>query len=138
MSERLQVIASREVSSMVSSWTEFLCVELDAEGTAFRLFTGRYEALDEVHAYINPDTEQLDLPEEIDGKKVVGVEDDYVIGGDLTPFEEDELLSLEDPDSEIVCSWLEAKNWTVEAAAVKYTVNALRDSKRVNGSKSLD
>ena len=44
MEQKVEIIASREQSSMVSCWTECLCLA-PASQRQYRLFTGRYEAL---------------------------------------------------------------------------------------------
>jgi len=105
------ILASREQSSMVSTWTEYLCLQRDEAG-AFKLFTGQYEALAERDQFFNEETDEYDIPEEIDGKAVVGLEDDYVVGGDLGYFDEQQTISFKSPDDEALTEWLVSSGWS--------------------------
>ena len=78
---RQEIIASREASSMVSTWTEYLCLAKDANGDC-RVEICQYEVLAE---FENTDEHgnELEIPKEYNGREVVGVEDGYLVGGAL-------------------------------------------------------
>ncbi len=96
---------------MVSSWTEYLCLQRDEAGS-FKLFTGQYEALAERDQFFNEETGEYDIPEEIDGKAVVGLDDDYVVGGDLGYFDDQQTISFKSPDDEALAKWLVSSGWS--------------------------
>lgn len=76
------VIAQRERSSLASTWNEYLCLS-EGETESYKLFTGQYESLAELNDCYDEELEDYVLPEQIDGKAVMGIEDDYVVGGEL-------------------------------------------------------
>lgn len=117
MAHSLSIIASREQSSMVSGWTEYLCLQRD-EGEAFKLFTGQYEALAERNKYFNEATGEYEVPEVIDGKPVVGLEDDYVVGGELVYFDDQQAVSFQSPDDRAVVEWLQSSGWSQKVDTV--------------------
>jgi len=90
MPEYPKIIAVREGSGRTSVWNEYLCLNLNGPGKA-ALQVCRYEALAE---YERPedDESEIPLPTEIDGKAVVGVEDGYVVGGELARYDDWELV----------------------------------------------
>lgn len=105
-----KVIASREASSMASTWTEYLCLTR-SDTKRFKLFTGGYQSIDEAGKYYNEKTGRYVLPKTIDGQLVIGVEEDAVLGGELTYYEDDhyvEFNRLDDPD---LVSWLAEQRW---------------------------
>jgi hypothetical protein len=114
------ILASREQSSMVSSWVEYLCLRSLQAGES-ELFTGRYEALTEAEQFLNEETGNYDLPAEIDGQKVVAIEDDYVVGGELGFFEADDAVAFRNPDEPAVAQWLKATGWSdkIDQAAIR-------------------
>lgn len=123
-------IVSREQSSMVSCWTEHLCLA-PIGGGRNRLFTGQYEALAELNDYYNEETEDYDLPDEIDGKIVNGFQDEYVVGGDLQYFESEEAVEFSSPDEPHVSDWLYASGWNslVTLGDLSRKVNAQQQAK---------
>lgn len=80
MAEYPRILGSREQSSMVSTWTEYLRLSKPDTDSAL-LEICQYEALGE--RTWDGEGEPVDAPDEIDGKNVVGVEDGMVIGGEL-------------------------------------------------------
>jgi hypothetical protein len=123
MAQALNIIASREQSSMVSSWTEYLCLQRDVAG-AFKLFTGQYEALAEREQFFNEETGDYDIPDEIDGQVVAGADDDYVVGGELAYFDDEQAVSFTSPDDQAVAEWLKTSGWSerVDAALIRGAV----------------
>ena len=96
------VLAEREESTMVSTWTEHLCL---TKGTtkAYRLFTGQPEVLGGRDEYFNEESGEYELPESIDGKPVVGTMDDFVIGDELISNGDE--VEFEEPDDATVKTW---------------------------------
>lgn len=92
------IIDSKEESSMASAWMEYLVLERDAKRKEWRIFVGRYEALAESYSYINEETGEVKLPKTIGGKQVVGIEDEWVIGGPLKAWEHPEISFVEIKD----------------------------------------
>ena len=90
-----KVLDTRKASTMMSTWTEYLRLNMEHEGTAI-LEISMYEALAELEA---DDEGKVVVPEEIYGVKVVGVEGGTIIGG----FTQATLADA--------ISWLEAQRW---------------------------
>jgi hypothetical protein len=107
-----KIIASREASSMVSTWTEFLRLS-KADADAAALEVCMYEGLGELDQPEDEGEEPI-IPEEIDGKKVMGVDDGYIIfGGELLCLGEEKRLRYRKADLEKAVKWLEAKHWRI-------------------------
>jgi hypothetical protein len=70
----LTVLSRREESSMVSTWNVALCFCAGDEKT-YRIFEGQYAALAEAATFYNEETGKYELPTEIKGLTVVGLED---------------------------------------------------------------
>ena len=126
MENQAEIIASREQSSIVSTWTEYLCLE-PISTVRYRLFTGRYELLAELSAFYNEETEEYELPEEIDGKSVQGFDDEYVVGGELQYFDDEHAVEFSSPDELDVAEWLGDSRWSVLATVqeVRIKLHAL-------------
>jgi hypothetical protein len=104
------VIAEREASSMASTWNEYLCLT-KGESNTFKLYTAQYDFLAELYDFYDEELHEYVLPEQIDGQVVMGIEDDYVVGGDLVP--QDESIPVEFAsvfDSELR-DWLTQTGW---------------------------
>lgn len=111
------ILASRVQSSMVSSWTEYLCLQRgDTEG--YKLFTGQYEALAEKTQFFGEETGEYDIPEAIDGKTVIGLEDDYVVGGELGYFDDQQTVLFKSPDEQALVEWLDSSGWSEKVDTV--------------------
>ena len=111
MASKPLVITTRELSTMASSWTEYLCISIQDSGL-YCLFTGRYQVLAESCEFYDDEAENWLLPEEIDGEPVVGIDDDWVVGGDLDYFDSSQAInfrSLADPN---IGAWLAENEWS--------------------------
>ncbi len=95
------IIAEQEESSMVSTWTEYLVLERRAKTKDWRLFVGKYEALAECWAYYDEDLNDFKLPKTINGEKVFGLEDEWVVGGPLQAWEHPE-VSFAKVDDDVI------------------------------------
>ncbi|WP_395664200.1 hypothetical protein [Aestuariivirga sp.] len=107
MAGDLTIITWREQSSMASAWTEYLCVRRLGNGKA-RLEICQYEALAE-NSFYDDDGNELPVPKQIDGKVVAGVEDGYVVGGDLACNDVTDValaLEFETGNKTLVNGWL--------------------------------
>jgi hypothetical protein len=76
-----KIIAERERSPATGCWREFLRLAPNADGSA-TLAVCRYEALASADEFVNEKGE-LNLPDSVAGKMVVGVEDERIVGGAL-------------------------------------------------------
>lgn len=106
------MLDQRQQSSMVSSWTEYLCLDREADGS-YALAVKGYEILGSISEYYNEETEQYEIPDEIDGESVIGQEDEYIVGGSLQSHS-DEIYPLEFaiPKKEEIEEWLSGvANW---------------------------
>ena len=108
------IFAEREASGMTSTWDEFLCVSLNDDRT-FCVYTGRREVLAEASEYHNEETDEYEIPEEIDAQAVWGVKDDCIVSEAVGNFD-DEALRLTDFDAEAVRIWLEHTDWIHDAS----------------------
>ena len=78
----IKVVDSIEQSTMVSNWTEYLCLHR-SPGLRWRLDIRGFEVVGESHEYEDEDGE---LPDTIDGWDVVGTEDGFVIINNLVLY----------------------------------------------------
>ena len=76
-----KIIAERERSSIAACEREYLRLVRNEDGTA-TLAVCRYEALANAEEFINEKGE-MNLPDSIAGKTVVGIEDEWIVGGEL-------------------------------------------------------
>ena len=106
----VRIIAEREKSSMASTWTEYLCIQNGKE-KRIRLFTGMYEGLDEALKYYDEDTENYKLPKTIDGKNVVKVDDEVVVGGKLNFIDAKDMVEFDSINDSQLSEWLKHTRW---------------------------
>ena len=85
------------------------------EDRTFCVYTGRREVLAEASEYYNEETDEYEVPEEIDGQAVWGVKDDCVVSEAVGNFD-DEALRLTDFDAEALRIWLEDTDWIHDAS----------------------
>jgi hypothetical protein len=116
-----KVVASREGSSMVSTWTEYLRLSKVASGTAL-LEVCMYEPIAE--APVSEDDEDPPLPDEIGGKKVIGVDDEWIVGGDLVCVE-DGAYEFDRIRIDQAVEWLKSRYWKVTTELQDELRNAL-------------
>jgi hypothetical protein len=115
VSERdLRILQAIERSSMVSTWKEYLCLEI-RDGRAL-LSHRRYEALGEVSDFAveaAEGDEEYRIPDVIDGKRVEGTEDEFIVGGELMldPSDSEPELELNNADPDKVCAWLNERSF---------------------------
>jgi hypothetical protein len=110
------ILAERESSQFsISIWNEYLVLTTGAN-KSLMLFTGRFEALAEIGDYYNEETEDYDLPDEIDGKSIQGIEDEYVVGGEPQWLDESQTVEFDDPNDPRLIEWLKESEWAKKAS----------------------
>ena len=82
MERKFEVFSEKYDSNMMDTWTVYLLLVRHLDGT-FEIGGAQYEILGTASSYSDEDCGIL-LPKKIDGKSVVGVEGDYVVGGELS------------------------------------------------------
>jgi hypothetical protein len=110
-----KVLASKEASGMVSTWTEYLRLSKEDEGTAI-LEICMYEALAELEA---DDEGKVVVPEDIYGVKVVGVEGGIIIGGELICDNDEKRFTFTQATLGDAISWLKAQRWQMSEQMVE-------------------
>jgi hypothetical protein len=110
----VKIVDAREDSTPASSWREYLCVRR-LPGGLYELSIRGFEYLGEYNDYAD---DEGNIPEAIDGKTVVSVEDGCICGGDLVFINEDyaDVVRFRDPGAPTVVAWLKSKRWSVETA----------------------
>lgn len=103
-----EIITSREGSSMVSTWTEYLCVRRVSPGQG-EVEICQYEALAEFED-TDEDGNDVEPPKEYDGKVVVGVEDGFLIGGELACWDDRRLAFGEETIDEAL-DWIASQHF---------------------------
>ena len=95
---------------MTSHWKEYLCLTY-GDQTNYKIFQGRYEVLAEASEFYSDEEEAYDLPESIDGKKVIEIEDGYVVGGELSYLDEEEAVEFNYLNDSKLIQWLKDFSW---------------------------
>ena len=78
----LVIVEMRELSTMASSWTEYLCLERTDQQN-YTLSVRGYEILGELSDFYDEKIGDHKIPSEINGSEVVRCEDGYIVGGAL-------------------------------------------------------
>lgn len=110
----IKIIATRERSTPASTWSEDLCLKRVSQ-THFKLFVGGYEVVGETSEFFDEETGEEEIPDEIGGYPVRGVEDGYVIGGEIVKNEEYGEFQFSDFKAADVRDWLASVNWEYAA-----------------------
>ena len=111
LSSEITIIDERRQSGRVSSWNEYLCLQR-LSSDEFEISVCGYEVLGERDAYYDEESDEYKLLETIDGKEVVAIEDEWVVGGNLVNHS-DELMPLRFGIEEVddLIAWLGDANW---------------------------
>ena len=107
-----RVLLQGEFATMVSSWTEYLC--LASDGESIRLSSCGREVLAELSDYAVEDEDgnvEYQLPETIGDSVVSGTDGEFVIGEALVPQDDDAEIELEPGQIEEAREWLEGREW---------------------------
>jgi hypothetical protein len=105
-----EVIATREHSTMVSTWVEGVCLTKN-NATEFELFVGGFVPVAEASDYLDDETGEADTPYEIDGYPVRGVYDGVVVGGEIEKDPNDGGIRFTDFETAEVKEWMASINW---------------------------
>lgn len=104
-------LAHRQSSSMTSTWTEYL-VLTRGQSKKYLLAPAGYDALAEANDYFDENADDYKLPLEINGRKIIGIQDGWVIGGDLGINMDWSGLEFDSPDEPEVAAWLDDFEWS--------------------------
>jgi hypothetical protein len=123
---QMSVVAEREATGAHDVWPEYLCLT-KSEDVGYVLFSGRHEAIAEASQFYNEETEDYNIPDEIDGIRVAGIEYEYVVGGELQYCDDSEAVKFTTIDDEAVIGWLHDSDWdrTISVALVQAEFAAL-------------
>jgi hypothetical protein len=104
------ILSSRIQGSSALFWREFLCF---SKGTTKRycVFCGTYELLDLAKNHMNTETGEYELPPKIDGKTVIDVVGDWIIGGNLTVQTPSEYYEFDTLLDENLLTWFISNRW---------------------------
>ena len=91
--EKIIVIESR--TDVFGTGDEFLCFRI-IEGSKYELSVRGYEFLGNVVDFYDDDGEE-NIPDFIDEKEVIEVLPEYIIGGNLVTYKEDEIIVFHGP-----------------------------------------
>jgi hypothetical protein len=109
-----KIIAERGQSSMMDCWQEYLRLARNKDGSA-TLAVCRYEPLASAEQFTDEQGE-LSLPDEIAGKTVVGVEGEWIVGGELTCSGSGWTYSATEISSAI--DWVRVNGWVATNSIV--------------------
>ena len=110
----LEILDEREKYSMISSWNEFLCIERFGDGE-YEISVRGATVLEEARTFFNEETEEIDLPDFIDGHCVIGTSDGVVIGEPLEVIDGySSPLRFHNVADETLVEWLESNNWLTD------------------------
>lgn len=109
------IIAKRESSSMASTWREYLCLT-EGDEKDYKLFTGQYEALASIYDYYDEETGDYELPDEIDGVVVVEINDEYIVGGELSWCDASDTVEFDDVEDPMLVQWLTESGWSKQVS----------------------
>ena len=105
----IRIVDSRMGSTPASSWTEYLCVRL-LQHSLYELSIRSFEYLGEHSDYAD---EEGNIPDTVEGKTVMSVEDGRICGGDLVFMDGDssDVVRFRDVNSPTIAVWLKSKRW---------------------------
>ena len=109
-----KIIAERVQSSVRGCGQEYLRLAPNDDGTA-SLAVCRYEALASIEKFTDGKGD-VNLPDEIAGKTVVGVEDEWIVGGELTCYGTGWTYRLTEISSAI--DWVLVNGWVPTSCMV--------------------
>jgi hypothetical protein len=107
---QFDVLLDGEFYGFVDSWTEYLCMERNKDGS-ITLTSRAYQILAEAGRY----KERGWLPETISGKQVCGYDGDYVVGGRLVPRDGDAELTVLPSQFDVAARWLISRKWDTQS-----------------------
>ena len=103
-------LAQRECSALGYTWIEYLVITR-GNMSRFLLATADYLALAEAIDYYDPETETHELPNQINGQKVIGLQNDYIVGGNLWINSDESGYAFDNLDDAKLAEWLKESGW---------------------------
>lgn len=100
---------------MVSTWTEYLVLR-KFEGSPTRIEVCMYEGLGLACDYYDEELEEFILPDLIDNMKVIGIDDEAVVGGELVAIDSVDPLEIDGLDTADIIAWATSLNFILESA----------------------
>jgi hypothetical protein len=114
-------IDRRENSGHVDSWMEYLCLEKSGGGN-FVLSIKSHVIIDSeyngeiISQFYNEGTDEYDLPDEINGIKVLGWSAEFLLGVELeNNFQYTRLELAQNDFEQSIRQWMKEINWDVTA-----------------------
>jgi len=105
------VLGSRSLVFQEKCWEEHLTISNGQQKT-FLIATAGYSALADANEFFNIETETFDLPKTIGNLNVVGIKDNYIIGGDIWINADAQGYEFDTIDKAQLERWLEENKWT--------------------------
>jgi hypothetical protein len=126
MSTERNVISQREARTMVSAWTEYLCVRSTQPGVAIAEIC-QHEAFCE----FNEEDEEgnpIPIPDYFEGKKVVGIDYGYLVGEELGLTSDSEEYQFQYTEEEIdaLSEWIKKSGFKLNDEIIASVKNALK------------
>lgn len=119
-----KIISSKLDNNMMDRWTGYLLLVRHLDGT-FEIGGAQYEILCLANDFLN-EADELVIPPEIGGKRVIGIEDGYVVGGELSlEFSQYTKLRFSEPNKEEIVNWLASEGWGLDT--LKEIESAVRE-----------
>lgn len=103
-------LAQRECSALGYTWIEYLVITR-GNMARFLLATADYLPLADAIDYYDPETETYELPNQINGQKVIGLQNDYIVGGDLWFNSDKSGYEFDDLADTNLAEWLKESGW---------------------------
>lgn len=121
---RQRIIATKFDNNMMDRWTIYLVLIQHLDGS-FEIGGAQYEVLGLANDFYN-DVDELVIPSEIGGKRVVDIEGSYVVGGELSlEFSQYTTLRFSEPNKEEIVNWLASEGWGLDT--LKEIESAVRE-----------
>lgn len=121
---RQRIIATKFDNNMMDRWTIYLVLIQHLDGS-FEIGGAQYEVLGLANDFYN-DVDELVIPSEIGGKRVVDIEGSYVVGGELSlEFSQYTTLRFCEPNKEEIVNWLASEGWGLDT--LKEIESAVRE-----------
>jgi hypothetical protein len=108
--QHFDVLLEGEFYGFVDSWTEYLCMERNKDGS-ITLTSRAHEILAEGGRY----KKRGWLPATIGRKEVAGYDGDYVVGRRLLPHDGDAELTVSQNQFDVAARWLISRKWDTQA-----------------------
>lgn len=124
MEREIIIIADREASSMTSRWREYLCLRRGVS-KRYQIFTGGYQSLADASDYFNEEDDCYEIPDVVDGKIVSGIEDEWIVGGELDYYDDIDQIEFDHIDDPALLTWLVTQQWKDDLPLVVEAITRL-------------